>query len=434
MTIRLPRLEALFGCRLDAAMSASAIRQLVEQAASEAEDLDFKAELYQPGDGELAKDVAAMANTLGGAIVIAVNEEHEVPVGAPGVEISAGHLRSMRATVRSRIRPFPSFEVLHIEDAPDHGFYVIVVASSAAAPFLVLTGTPDKPTFGYPRRRGSDTVWLGELEMAAAYRNRSLRAGEQRERVRQVSDDLLKRLRAEVPWLLLSLVPEVPGEFCLNTANQGRLTRWWYETRQRLGYQDMRCDARPDFRRVRLTTDDLNLPQLGYDSIECHVDGASSAAYLCWHARDDPVRLFEFDVSEKLLAALVVTGGFATELAACPGSCILELQLVGPGPETAVRQMQPARPYTAYVVPTMIPFAHVGKIPAVVASVELDDLVSAARSGRIAHELLSDLLSAFGHIEAKAIKEDGTVWADAWPAERRPALSPWMASSEELTS
>jgi len=218
---------------------------------------------------------------------------------------------------------------------------------------------------GIPGGGGATRSGSGAREWQRRTEIGSLRAGEQRERVRQVSDDLLKRLRAEVPWLLLSLVPEVPRRVLPeHAANQGRLTRWWYETRQRLGYQDMRCDGSTGFQaRCESPRDDPQPPaaRLRQHRVPCRWCEFSRVPLLARQGR--PSQALLSLTSAKSSCGLVVTGGFATELAACPGSCILELQLVGPGPETAVRQMQPARPYTAYVVPTMIPFAHVGKIP-----------------------------------------------------------------------
>jgi len=121
-------------------MSAASVHQLVPRRAREAEDLDFKGELYRRDDPDLAKDVAAMANTLGGVIVLGVEEQQELASATPGVELAASHVQSMWSMVGSRVRPFPSFEIHAVADdaAADHGFYVIVVSPSAAAPFLVF--------------------------------------------------------------------------------------------------------------------------------------------------------------------------------------------------------------------------------------------------------------------------------------------------------
>jgi hypothetical protein len=61
--IRLPRVEAVLGGRLDEQLRATNLLALVERGEREAEDLDFKLEPYGRGDSEeIGKDVAAMTN------------------------------------------------------------------------------------------------------------------------------------------------------------------------------------------------------------------------------------------------------------------------------------------------------------------------------------------------------------------------------------
>jgi hypothetical protein len=159
-TPRLHRIEQLLGARLEAGLSAAAIRHLVEDRVREDTDLDFKGTLYpQNDDGreELAKDVAAMANTRGGLIVLGVEERDEVAVAAPGVALDSDEEQRMLAIVKSRIRPLlPSFEILPLRgEDPSRGFFLLVVGVSELKPHLVVTGSSSKPRLAYPRRFGA---------------------------------------------------------------------------------------------------------------------------------------------------------------------------------------------------------------------------------------------------------------------------------------
>lgn len=78
--LRSRRLEGLLGGSLDAVTAAS-VRGLVEVGVAEAFDLDFKSTHYGRGDSEkrdLAGDVAALANTAGGLIVIGSRRTHRL--------------------------------------------------------------------------------------------------------------------------------------------------------------------------------------------------------------------------------------------------------------------------------------------------------------------------------------------------------------------
>ena len=69
--MRSRRLESLFGAPL-AGITAAHILGLVDAQVGESFDLDFKQSLYPQPDNkrDLAGDVAAMANTAGGVIVL----------------------------------------------------------------------------------------------------------------------------------------------------------------------------------------------------------------------------------------------------------------------------------------------------------------------------------------------------------------------------
>ena len=115
VALRSRRLEALFGCALDD-LAAANIRGLVSSGAQEAFDLDFKAEMYGRSDAArkaLAVDVAALANTAGGAIVIGVAEDDQARATAtPGIDVGDSEVARILQVVSSLVSPMPVFDVI----------------------------------------------------------------------------------------------------------------------------------------------------------------------------------------------------------------------------------------------------------------------------------------------------------------------------------
>ena len=229
-------------------------------------------------------------------------------------------------------------------------------------------------------------------------------------------------------WLVLTLVPDIGGEFRLSSNNVTELLQWWVAKRQeiaRLPLYGPQATTRTAFRRVQLTTDMSNTLPFDYETLECHVDGTSAAAIPISNLRE-LATLSECVIADGLLSALEITAGFATRFALCAGSCAVELRLVGSSREdgtlSTLRMLPAGRPgLPVFPYPDVV-----GSIPPIVMSTTLDDLLDHARLGRVARALLTDLVSAFGHNEAKALGEDGRPWLEGWPAESRLRLRAWM--------
>lgn len=94
----------LFGTTL-AALTADHITLLVENGVGEEFDLDFKSSPYGRSDSDrraLASDVAALANTAGGVIIVGVKEDTQARASAaPGVALSDDEASRMRQIVAS---------------------------------------------------------------------------------------------------------------------------------------------------------------------------------------------------------------------------------------------------------------------------------------------------------------------------------------------
>ena len=94
----------MFGQRLDE-LDYQTIAELVgAPEAAEGEDLDYKQAHYRPDDRgreELAKDIAAFANHLGGLLIIGMAENNGVPSKVLDVDLDDARLRHIRQVIVS---------------------------------------------------------------------------------------------------------------------------------------------------------------------------------------------------------------------------------------------------------------------------------------------------------------------------------------------
>jgi Schlafen, AlbA_2 len=135
VALRSRRLDRLFRTKLER-LTHVQVADLVTNAVAEAYDLDFKATLYGRSDKErrdLAGDVAALANTAGGVIVLGIAEDDQArAAAAPGVALSDGEVGRVRQVVASQVSPLPTLDVLQVEDPqrPKYGFLLLAVPRS----------------------------------------------------------------------------------------------------------------------------------------------------------------------------------------------------------------------------------------------------------------------------------------------------------------
>jgi len=138
----------------------------------EADDLDWKSEL-PPARGlpqtDFPKDVAAMANSGGGVIVLGVRESQKAATERVDVgELDEAYERSLRSAAITAISP-PVFGLnVHRLGAEGMRAVVVEVPASIDGPHLIYKND----YFGAPVRNDSDTVWMKERQIEAMYRAR----------------------------------------------------------------------------------------------------------------------------------------------------------------------------------------------------------------------------------------------------------------------
>jgi hypothetical protein len=216
-----PRLVPVLGSSVRA-INEERLNALETAGVSEDQDLDFKQARYDHGPKgtfEISKDVAAMANQVGGLIVIGVAEDDQArAAGLTPMKLDDDERVRMLTVIAQRVHPMvPGLDVHMFEsEARDGtGYYVIAVPHSASAPHSVRKPEQDKdtPWCCYPLRHGTTTIYLSEAQIAARYRDRFELARTQVDRLERLYQDNYKRSQGspDTAALAVGIVPAVAG-------------------------------------------------------------------------------------------------------------------------------------------------------------------------------------------------------------------------------
>lgn len=155
-------------------MSFELLDTAVANGLPEHADLDYK--LSPPSSGalmqsDLAKDIAAMANSGGGMLLFGVRDVGSLANAAPGVSsefVLDTYVRDLRRVAINRISPpVLDLSVLTFGDGDRLGLAVVIPATEDA-PHLIF----NNDDFKAPYRNGPDTAWMNERILEAAYRAR----------------------------------------------------------------------------------------------------------------------------------------------------------------------------------------------------------------------------------------------------------------------
>lgn len=170
----LPILRGVFGVPVDQ-IDKAALDRVVDAEVAETEVLDWKQQ-YTRGHGEdIAADIVAMANNLGGVIVVGIAEDqhgHAIRLTPLSASVDSIKNAITQACV-ARIRPFlPGIEVREVPVGSGHCLVIAIPRSRDAPHGITAEKTQGKRHFSYPVRRGTTTHWMTESEIAAAYRDR----------------------------------------------------------------------------------------------------------------------------------------------------------------------------------------------------------------------------------------------------------------------
>jgi hypothetical protein len=435
VALRSARLEALLNSRLEQVRH-SQLMTLIDNQVPEAFDLDFKSEMYGTSDRDkrdAATDVAALANTAGGLLIIGIEEDDQArATAAPGVTLTDADERRIRQIVGSNVVPMPVIDVLRIADLarPGHGLILIAVPRSALAPHAVLVNEGLR----YPKRNGATTRYLSEPEVADAYRERFAAAHRLVDRAREIEADALDRLATtdDQAWIVVSLVPELPGELLIDQASlsavRGELigkhplimptsTQW---VRISIGRRRLLADGTMgSSRQARYLSADLHDDGAGVFGAFVLVPGSSGVVS---NAGEPEARRISDDaLVNGILSGLRFLARHARDRAAAGGNAIVRAQLYPVGRQQPLILSQRRMGFidsvgTQLMTDAVAPPERVAPLDGLAA--DSPDLVSTA------YLLASDLFQEFGAAEAAQLTRDGRVRLPYWNEE-------WVRHAEQ---
>ena len=437
--LRSRRLETLLGARLDQ-LTPEHIASLVGNGVAEDFDLDFKRQLYGSGESDkkaLASDVAAMANTAGGLIIIGVEEDGQArATAAHGVEISDGETGRMRQIVAAGVSPLPTFDIIPVRTVDDAaaGYYVIAVPRSPGAPHAVLINY----ALRFPRRNGSTTYYLTEPEVAAAYRDRQAGVARQLDRAKDVEEEAAAGMDRDArAWVLTSLVPDLPGDMAVTTA---AFRQFEAETVGKAvvaiageNLQFMR--ARVGRRRFVATGSNSDSPLAHWASMELHADGAGTFAVELVDLFDPRMTITGTDEGSKrrwlsdeaitigVLSGVLRLARHARDRAASGGNALVRARLLLPIESNPI-EIGHTR---AHGFPeTRSRIAIQGKLPSAESVASLDEIADPGPAlVSVTARLGDELGQSFGVTELGQLSPSGEVRRKYWGGGRQTQIVAW---------
>lgn len=423
------RLEVLFGARLND-VDHGHIEALVTNGVTEDFDLDFKSELYGNNDAakrDLAGDVAALANTAGGVIVLGMVEDDQAKASeARPVTLSDEEVRRMRLIVASHVAPIPIFDVVAVRgDVAGEGYYLLVVPPSTSGPHGVLINNG----FRYPVRNGSTIRYLSEPEIAAAYRERFRTAGERVERASELVAEAHRSISLAASWLVVALVPERAGQMEISQAGYVAFQKWASQA-PNLQLNDTFCRWEVGLNRYIADGGNQAGPSQ-WVRFEAHSDGSGVYALQVTDENGSITgsvsELGDDTFAAGVLVGLRLLGKNAEENAHTSGPAIIRAELVAASPAAGGVVALPIAGVSPFPQPRNV---DVDQLQPVVVSTTIEELTSQSRSALVAaSSVINKLAQQFGIAEVAMLRQDGTYNPIHWNRTLFKHLLRWAADA-----
>jgi hypothetical protein len=445
------RLRALFGVPLDQ-VDRPALELLVDSGVGEDFDLDFKRAIYatgDPGNRELAKDIAAMTER-GGIIILGLAERvTQSDAKLIDVDLSDAVASRMRQAVAARVEPMPEFDLVRVPATAETGQWLIVVPASPHQPHAV--STPGETWLHYFTRHGSTTRELSESEIADRYRRRFAAGAEAASRATTIFNEGVARLTlAERTWIAMALVPDRSGIVEINRAELERHRQWsggWQESapQARVDLVAMRAQT-VGFRRLIVSQQMVYHGVSEYGHCELHADGSSFIAHVIGRPVDAamtssygnvPIQEREHivdqgDLAHAVIAMLSMISTQAVEFAGASGDGTLVVSLVIGGDADGRVDACPLHLLEwGPVGPRRVP----GSRPVSVASQSWRTTplaVVAADAGELvatAHGVITDVLSEFGQSDWLGTQPGGVLVPEGFGEHNAQMVSQWARAN-----
>jgi hypothetical protein len=416
------RLADLLGTRPEDATEEH-LSRLVTGAVREDADLDFKQERYansDPARRDLAGDVAAMANTRGGLIIIGIRDDNDVAVELTPVPLEDGEEARIRQIAASNVTPHLTFDVrvLHSADNDSHGYYLLIVPPSTLTPHAVRQDR----NLRFPRRDGTTTRWLTEPEVADAYRDRFRLAGDQAGRIAQILDDGLGAMDVGgAAFVALAIVPTGLGSMTIDLARVRSIEQWATDMGSPIFFSGFFLDgvsptAGVGSHRITLTTLWERGSRPHWQYAELFDDGAGFACMRLIDPRGGAEGDERSDIlvlNTALLSVigrcLHVLGDHAVRHCGAWGDALVEARLVGERMQLGYSQRIGFETYEPIAGSRVLDAASSRHTVVVEAAATVDQALSAA-----VRLIATDIFHDFGSPEVRQIAGDGTLRTRYW--------------------
>jgi hypothetical protein len=416
------RLADLLGTRPEEATEEH-LSRLVAGGVREDADLDFKQARYgnsDPARRDLAGDVAAMANTRGGLIIIGVRDEDDVAVELTPVPLEDGEEARIRQITAANIAPHLTFDVRVLHSGPNdsHGYYLLTVPPSSLSPHAVRQDR----NLRFPRRDGTTTRWLTEPEVADAYRDRFRLAGDQAARVEQILDEGLGAMDlGGAAFVALAMVPTGLGSMTIDLARVRSIERWATDLGSPIFFTGFFPDgvsptAGVGSHRITLTTRWERDSRPHWQYAELFDDGAGFACMRLIDPRRDAGADEHSDtlVLDTALLSVIgrclhVLGDHAVRQCGAWGDALVEVRLVGERMQLGYSQRIGFETYEPIADGRELDAASSQHTVVVEAAASVGQALSAA-----VRLIAIDIFHDFGSPEVRQIAGDGTLRTRYW--------------------
>lgn len=213
------------------------INQVIAGKVEETSDLDWKKKFYSIQNNavmeEVAKDIAAMANSGGGWIVFGIKEdgENNAASSVNPIQWSADNERQIRNIAYSKIGPPVvgiEFSKIPCGENPDDGYVVLMhIPDSVDAPHFARKGDD---AFRAPWRNGPHTEFMTERDIERGFRERFQRGVEQEKTLQGYFEQAAEALNPEQGvFLAIAAVPVTPiiSADSITSGTASNYTRPW---------------------------------------------------------------------------------------------------------------------------------------------------------------------------------------------------------------
>lgn len=453
---RSPRLEALFGKRLDEVTFADVQGLIGREEAAEAADLDYKELVHAMNPeqkAEFCKDVLAMANDRGGVLIIGVREDgnQAIPEEITKVDIGDGERQRLYAVLTSTSpHPLP-VDIVAVQDPtdPGRGVLLVLVERSPLAPHAVLDTRPKTHHrdgwLRYPIRNGAATRWMLEPEIATRYRRRFAEARDLSNRLGQAEAEalsayinhypttrtgLVSSTRQALAVMSVALAPEIPGNL--------RINRDVYRGFQQQAATETFIGGELAFPHCDLASRKLIGVKANNHEIihyaELHADG-SGVLIISLPTRPGPghrkgtVHVPQPAVMRSLLSSLLILGRHTRDRVGASGMVSARFRLLADA-GTPYWQAGDPQPEDKQLLHTQLAGDWDSNRLAEAALGEADAFVDdVAEEGRnlvsLASMLADEAFQAFGIPEIPLVTPDGLIVPEAWGTESRDSITEW---------